>query len=104
MSAEAATASLAEPATVSLMPVLDLQAVEPLRAELMSLRGRPLEIDASQVNRLGGLCLQVLMSARKIWAEDGVTLTVNQPSQAFSEQLTAFGEPELHCEPEGGLS
>ena len=104
MSAETATANLAEPATVSLMPVLDLQAAEPLRAELMSLRGRPLEIDASQVTRLGGLCLQVLMSARKIWAEDGVTLTVNQPSQAFSEQLTAFGEPELHCEPEGGLS
>ena len=104
MSAESAATNLAEPATVSLMPVLDLQAAEPLRAELMSLRGRPLEIDASQVNRLGGLCLQVLMSARKIWPEDGVTLTVNQPSQAFSEQLTAFGEPELHCEPEGGLS
>ena len=104
MSAESAATNLAEPATVSLTPVLDLQAAEPLRAELMSLRGRPLEIDASQVNRLGGLCLQVLMSARKIWAEDGVSLTVNQPSMAFSEQLTAFGEPELHCEPEGGLS
>lgn len=93
-----------EPATVSLVPILDLQAAEPLRAELMSLRGRPLEVDASQVTRLGGLCLQVLMSARKIWGEDGVALTVNQPSLAFSEQLTAFGNPELHCEPEGGLS
>jgi chemotaxis protein CheX len=99
-----AEADVAELATVSLIPILDLQAAEPLRAELISLRGRPLEIDASQVNRLGGLCLQVLMSARKIWAEDGVALTVNQPSSAFSEQLTAFGNPELHCEPEGGLS
>ncbi|HEX5379670.1 MAG TPA: STAS domain-containing protein [Phenylobacterium sp.] len=99
-----ALAASAEPCMVSLIPVLDLQAAEPLRAELMSLRGRPLEIDASQVARLGGLCLQVLMSARKIWSEDGVTLTVNQPSLAFSEQLTAFGNPELHCEPEGGLS
>ena len=78
--------------------------LEPLRAELMSLRGRPLDVDASQVSRLGGLCLQVLMSARKIWAEDGVALTLNQPSLAFSEQLAAFGNPELHCEPEGGLS
>lgn len=99
-----ATAASAGPATVSLVPVLDLQAAEPLRAELMSLRGRPLDVDASQVTRLGGLCLQVLMSARKIWAEDGLSLTVNQPSSAFSEQLTAFGNPELHCEPEGGLS
>ncbi len=100
---EAAVAT-AGPATVSLVPVLDLQAAEPLRAELMALRGRPLEVDASQVARLGGLCLQVLMSARKIWSEDGLSLTVNQPSSAFSEQLTAFGNPELHCEPEGGLS
>lgn len=97
-------AATAGPATVSLVPVLDLQAAEPLRAELMALRGRSLEVDASQVTRLGGLCLQVLMSARKIWAEDGLSLTVNQPSSAFSEQLTAFGNPELHCEPEGGLS
>jgi chemotaxis protein CheX len=104
MSIDAAAAQAAGPATVSLAPVLDLQAAEPLRAELMSLRGRPLDVDASQVSRLGGLCLQVLMSARKIWAEDGVALTLNQPSLAFSEQLAAFGNPELHCEPEGGLS
>ena len=83
------------PAVVSLPPVLDLQAAEPLRAELMALRGRPLTLDASQVTRLGGLCLQVLMAARKIWAEDGHSLTVDQPSSGFSEQLTAFGEPEL---------
>ncbi len=95
---------LAAPAVVSLPPVLDLQAAEPLRAELMALRGRPLALDASQVTRLGGLCLQVLMSARKIWVEDGVSLMVDQPSSGFSEQLTAFGEPELQFEPEGGLS
>lgn len=86
------------PAVVSLPPVLDLQAAEPLRAELIALRGRPLTLDASQVTRLGGLCLQVLMSARKIWAEDGVNLTVDQPSSVFSEQLAAFGEPELQFE------
>lgn len=95
---------LAAPAVVSLPPVLDLQAAEPLRAELMALRGRPLSLDASQVTRVGGLCLQVLMSARKIWVEDGVSLMVDQPSSGFSEQLAAFGEPELHFEPEGGLS
>lgn len=92
---------MSEPATpvvVSLSPVLDLQAAEPLRAELMALRGRPLTVDASQVTRLGGLCLQVLMSARKMWAEDGLNLTVEQQSSVFSEQLAAFGEPELQFE------
>jgi chemotaxis protein CheX len=95
---------LAAPAVVSLPPVLDLQAAEPLRAELMALRGRPVSLDASQVNRLGGLCLQVLMSARKIWVEDGLSLIVDQPSSGFSEQLAAFGDPELQFEPAGGLS
>lgn len=92
---------MSEPATpivVNLSPVLDLQAAEPLRAELMALRGRPLTLDASQVTRLGGLCLQVLMSARKTWAEDGLNLTVQQQSSVFSGQLAAFGEPELQFE------
>ena len=91
-------------AEVDLAPVLDLQAAEPLRAELMALRGRPMIIDASQVTRLGGLCLQVLMSARKIWVEDGLSLRVDQPSSGFSDQLAAFGNPELQYEPEGGHS
>ena len=91
-------------ATVALAPVLDLQAADPLRGELMAMRGRPLTLDASQVTRLGGLCLQVLMSARKIWVEDGLCLTVDQPSSAFSDQLTAFGAPQLQFEPEGGAS
>ena len=95
---------LSQPAQVSLAAILDLQAAEPLRAELMALRGRPLELDASQVTRMGGLCLQVLMSARKIWLEDGVCLTVEQPSSGFSEHLAAFGSPDLQFQPEGGLS
>jgi chemotaxis protein CheX len=86
------------PAVISLTPVLDLQAAEPLRAELMALRGRQVTLDASQVTRLGGLCLQVLMSAQKMWAEDGLSLTVDQPSSGFSEQLAAFGAPELQFE------
>ena len=89
---------------VSLPPVLDLQAAEPLRAELMAQRGRSLTIDASQVSRLGGLCLQVLLSARKTWAEDGVSFRLDEPSEALTEQLAAFGAPDLACQPEGSLA
>ncbi|HMO41957.1 MAG TPA: STAS domain-containing protein [Phenylobacterium sp.] len=88
-------------AEVSLSPVLDLQAAEPLRAELMALRGRPLRVDASQVSRMGGLCLQVLLSARASWAEDGMSLRVETPSEGFLEQLAAFGAPQIDFEPEG---
>jgi chemotaxis protein CheX len=95
---------MADAAVLSLAPNLDLQAAEPLRAELMVLRGRPLSIDASQVSRLGGLCLQVLISAQKTWAEDGLPLSVDEPSAAFTEQLASFGDPELRFLPEGGVS
>lgn len=94
----------AGPAVISLAPVLDLQAAEPLRAELMALRGRVLNIDASQVSRLGGLCLQVLLSARKTWVEDGLRLKVEEASDAFNEQWSGFGAPDLCFEPEGGVS
>jgi chemotaxis protein CheX len=97
-----ANQSLAESAVVSLPAILDLQAAEPLRAELMALRGRPLNMDASQVARMGGLCLQVILAARNTWAADGVAIQLDQPSEAFIEQLGAFGNPELQFEPEGG--
>ena len=100
----AAEDAAASPARLSLVPNLDLQAAEPLRAELMALRGRPLTINAAEVNRMGGLCLQVLMSAHKIWSEDGHPLTVDQPSSAFTEQLAGFGGPELNCHQEGARS
>lgn len=95
---------MSDAAVLSLAPILDLQAAEPLRAELMVLRGRALSIDASQVSRLGGLCLQVLIAARKTWAEDGLPLSVDEPSEAFTEQLASFGDPELRFLPEGGVS
>lgn len=95
---------MSDAAVLSLAPILDLQAAEPLRAELMVLRGRALSIDASQVSRLGGLCLQVLIAARKTWAEDGLPLSVDEPSDAFTEQLASFGDPELRFLPEGGVS
>jgi chemotaxis protein CheX len=68
----------------------------------MALRGRPLEVDASQVSRMGGLCLQVLLSARATWIADDIHFSVEQPSDAFIEQMSAFGTPELYFQPEGG--
>ena len=78
-------------AQVILPAVLDLQYAEPLRAELLALRGQPVTIDGSAVERLGGLCLQVLISAQQSWASDGQTLVIDRVSQAFADQWNAFG-------------
>ena len=78
-------------AQVILPAVLDLQHAEPLRAELLALRGQSVTIDGSAVERLGGLCLQVLISAQQSWASDGQTLVIDRVSQAFADQWNAFG-------------
>jgi chemotaxis protein CheX len=74
-----------------LEPVLDLKAAAPLQAALLSRRGQALDLDASSVQRLGGLCLQVLLSAQKTWAEDAAPFAIGPGSPAFSEAVRLFG-------------
>jgi chemotaxis protein CheX len=78
-------------ATLELPEVLDLKAATPLTVEFLTLRGRPVDVDASHVERLGGLCLQVLLSAAKTWKIDETPFALVNPSSAFSEGLTRLG-------------
>lgn len=80
-------------AAVVLPAVLDIQQAAPLREQLLALRGQPVLIDGSLVERLGALCLQVLISAQQTWAGDGVSMIIDQASEAFAEQWNAFGAP-----------
>lgn len=81
--------------TLVLDPVLDLKASGPLKAALLERRGKPLDVDASGVERLGGLCLQVLMAANRAWADDACAFAVTPRSAAFDEALSLFGASEL---------
>lgn len=81
--------------------VLDIQAAEALRVQLLDARGGPLALDGSSVERLGGLCLQVLLSARQTWAADGQNLVMNPVSGAFTDQWNAFGAPAWVAEQPG---
>jgi len=58
---------------IALSAVLDLRAAEPLKAQLLAVRGQEATLDASAVERLGGLCLQVLLSALATWRADSRT-------------------------------
>jgi chemotaxis protein CheX len=82
---------------VRLPAILDLGAAAPLRAALMAGRGAPLEIDGGDVDRLGGLCLQVLLSAKATWSADGYELKVINPSAPMREALRLMAAPDL-CE------
>jgi chemotaxis protein CheX len=77
--------------TFELPPIMDIKAAGPLHAELLARRGKPLAMDASNVQRLGGQCLQVLMAAFAAWRADRKALTIASPSDAFRESLALLG-------------
>lgn len=80
---------------MKLPPVLDLAAARPLSAEIAGALGQPLALDASAVERMGGVCLQVLLAAAAQWRRDGVEFTVVEPSPAFLDGLRIMAAPEL---------
>lgn len=81
------------PQTIALHPVLDLAAAAPLAEALRAARGRPVLLDASAVQRLGGQCLQVLLSAAATWATDGAAFAISAPSENFAADLGLLGLP-----------
>ena len=74
---------------------LGLDQAAPLRESLLQRRGRPLEIDAGEVERLSGPCFQVRVSARKTWTADGQPLHIAVSSPAFENALALLGAPGL---------
>ncbi|WP_216361208.1 STAS domain-containing protein [Caulobacter mirabilis] len=70
---------------------LSLDQAAPLREALLALRGAPLEIDASDVERLSGPCFQVLAAARKTWESDEQPFVFTAASPAFDKGLVLMG-------------
>jgi chemotaxis protein CheX len=92
--------ALMETPLFPLPPVINTASVTALRGQLVERRGAPLELDASEVQRIGGLGLQILLSAARAWAADGQHFAITKPSSAFTEMLRLTGAANL---PELGL-
>ncbi len=75
--------------------ILDLGAATPLWANLNGVRGQALHLDASDVERLGGLCLQVLLAAQAQWRTDGVDFSIVNSSAAFAEGVRLMAANDL---------
>jgi len=89
-------------APLTLGDSLDMTAAGPLHKELLGRRGKPVTLDASQVRRVGGQCLQVLLSAQATWAADGADFQIVDPSPEFSDGLALMGA--AHLAPAAALS
>jgi len=83
------------PNRVVLPEVMDLRVAGPLACELKALRGADVEIDGSQVRKLGGQCLQVLLSAQATWEAEGGSLRFVRLSPEFLEALSLMGSASI---------
>ena len=77
--------------------VLALNAAVVLHADIVGRRGEDLVVDAADVSRLGGQCLQILLAAVRAWRADGKRLTFANPSPAFIQALELFGVASDDC-------
>ncbi|MGV2102664.1 MULTISPECIES: STAS domain-containing protein [unclassified Rhizobium] len=77
--------------TLNLAAVLDLNEATALRDKLLSMRGSDIVIDASGVERVGGLCAQVLMAAEKTWDQDKQSFKFSKVSDAFEKTMQLVG-------------
>jgi chemotaxis protein CheX len=75
--------------------VLDSAAAPALVRELAALRGGAVSVEGGEVSRLGGLCLQALLSARATWNADGQPFEIKNPSPALIETLALCGAADL---------
>ena len=86
--------------TLTLADTLDMTAAAPLCRDLLAHRGQPVRLDGSQVRRIGGQCLQVLLSAQTTWAGDDLAFEIIDPTDEFTDGLTLLGSPGLVAAPD----
>jgi chemotaxis protein CheX len=79
---------------LELPPVLDLVAASALLEAFLTRRGQALTVNGSDVERLGGQCLQVMLAARAAWAADGQELVLENCSEDFAAALELLGVTE----------
>ena len=77
--------------TLKLSPVLDLNEATALHGKLISMRGSNIAIDASQVERLGVQCAQVLIAGARAWQADKKSYVIEKSSDAFAKTMQLIG-------------
>lgn len=82
--------------TVELPAQLGLKEAGELRQQLLSLRGRMVDLEGSKVERLGGVAFQVLLSARATWRQDGQRFRLVGTSDAMGRALAILGAPAFN--------
>ncbi|WP_238365937.1 STAS domain-containing protein [Mesobacterium pallidum] len=78
-------------ATITAETKLNTRGALKLLEEIRAARGADVTIDASRVETLGTLALQVLLSARRTWDEDGHAFGIGEVSDHMQGALALTG-------------
>lgn len=74
-----------------LAALLDSDAAEDLGTAILDRRGAALTLDAGRVELLGGRCAEILLAARRLWAEAGHDFALATPSERFAADARLLG-------------
>jgi len=80
--------------TIELDSVLDIRAAGPLLEAFKAARKNAISVNAENVERIGALCAQVLVSAKQSWSEDECVFDIFNPSDPFRDDLETLGLSE----------
>ena len=81
--------------TITLPAILDFKAAGPLKADIQSHLGSPLDLDVSHVERIGGQCLQVLLAAAEAWRSSGQSFRLVKSTDAACNDMRLMGAENL---------
>jgi chemotaxis protein CheX len=76
---------------LKLPQTLDVAAVRAVREDLLARRGTATTVDASDVERIGALGVELLIAAQRQWQKDDSVLQLVGLSEAVTDAFTDLG-------------
>ncbi|OCW56217.1 STAS domain-containing protein [Hoeflea olei] len=84
----------APPKVLKLPDILDLNAASRLHEQVLAHKGEDIDLDATEVTRVGAQCVQVLLAAVLSWRSEDRTLAVRTASESYVKTLQLLGISE----------
>ena len=72
-------------AVLGLPKRLEGNALEPLKEQILAMRGQDLDLAGDDVERVNGLGVELLLATFRTWREDGVKLRIVEPTTALMD-------------------
>ena len=89
---------------LKLPATMDAARARSVFVDLSQRRGKPLTIDASQVEKASALALEVIIAGKRQWQLDGNALEIVKMSEALMQVSTGLGLDQTLHMPQANLA